>query len=109
MGSRWCQKCQSQVPDLKGLICETCGIPVKQNQTCEKCKSNPPTYRMMRSWAVFDKPVQNALHTLKYRHNIGIGDALAVQMKEFVESLNWDVDLLVPVPLGEKRLKRERV
>jgi ComF family protein len=60
---------------------------------------------MMRSWAVFDKPVQNALHTLKYRRNIGIGDALAVQMKKFVEFLNWDVDLLVPVPLGEKRLK----
>jgi ComF family protein len=62
-------------------------------------------YRMMRSWAVFDPPIQNALHTLKYRHNVGIGDALASQMAGFVLSLNWDIQALVPVPLGKKRLK----
>lgn len=59
----------------------------------------------MRSWAVFDSPVQNALHTLKYRRNMGIGDALARQMADFVRNLRWDVDLLIPVPLGKKRLK----
>jgi ComF family protein len=59
----------------------------------------------MRSWAVFDSPVQNALHTLKYRRNRGIADALAIQVADFVRSLHWDVELLVPVPLGEKRLK----
>jgi ComF family protein len=62
---------------------------------------------MLRSWAVFDSPVQNALHTLKYRKNLGLGDALAVQMVEFVRALNWPLDLLVPIPLGKKRL-RER-
>jgi ComF family protein len=41
----------------------------------------------MRSWAVFDSPVQNALHTLKYR------------------PLNWAIDLLIPVPLSKNRLK----
>jgi ComF family protein len=60
---------------------------------------------MMRSWAVFDSPVQNALHSLKYRRNIGIGDALAFQMLEFVRSLDWKIDLLIPVPLGKNRLK----
>jgi ComF family protein len=59
----------------------------------------------MRSWAVFDSPLQDALHTLKYRRNIGIGEALASQMAEFVRSLGWNVDMLVPVPLGKKRLK----
>jgi len=59
---------------------------------------------MMRSWAVFDSPVQNALHTLKYRRNMGIGDALARQMAGFVHSLGWDVDVLIPVPLGKMRL-----
>ncbi|HAV77516.1 MAG TPA: hypothetical protein DCX53_09220 [Anaerolineae bacterium] len=59
----------------------------------------------MRSWAVFDSPVQNALHTLKYRRNVGIGEAIARQMADFVQSLDWDVDMLVPVPLGKSRLK----
>lgn len=80
-------------------------MPTKQVGTCDKCKSEPPAYRKMRSWAVFDFPVQNALHTLKYRKNMGIADAIARQMADFVRSLRWDVDMLVPVPLGKMRLK----
>ena len=65
-------------------------------------------YRFMRSWAVFDSPIQNALHTLKYRRNMtGFGDVLAIQMAGFVRSLQWSFDTIVPVPLGRKRL-RER-
>jgi len=59
----------------------------------------------MRSWAVFDSPIQNGLHTLKYRRNLGIGEAIAAQMADFVRSLHWPVDMLIPVPLGKKRLK----
>ena len=105
MGKRWCPDCQARVPYVRDPYCQKCGIPIKQIGLCDKCKSNPPEYQMMRSWAVFDSPVQNALHTLKYRRNIGIGEALAEQLAEFVRSLAWNVDLLIPVPLGRKRLK----
>ena len=44
---------------------------------------------------------------MKYRRNIGLGEALAAQMVEFVNSLHCNLDILVPVPLGKKRL-RER-
>ncbi len=61
---------------------------------------------MMRSWAVFESPVQNGLHTMKYRRNIGLGEALAAQMVDFVTSLHWNIDILIPVPLGKKRLQQ---
>jgi ComF family protein len=60
---------------------------------------------MMRSWAVFDSPIQNGLHTMKYRRNIGLGESIAVQMVDFVHSQNWRLDLMMPVPLGKNRLK----
>jgi competence protein ComFC len=60
---------------------------------------------MMRSWAVFDSPAQNGLHTMKYKRNIALGEALALQMVEFVNSMQWDIDLLIPVPLGKKRMQ----
>jgi len=60
---------------------------------------------MMRSWAVFDSPIQNGLHTLKYRHNIGVGESIAIQMVEFVHALRWPVEIMIPVPLGKSRLK----
>jgi len=61
----------------------------------------------MRSWAVFDSPLQEALHTLKYRHNIAISYDIALAMTPFLRSLNWAVDVVVPVPLSSRRL-RER-
>jgi ComF family protein len=72
---------------------------------CEKCTSNPPAYRMMRSWAVFDSPIQNGLHTMKYRGNRAFGEALAVQIADFFHSLGWQVDMIIPVPLGRKRMQ----
>ena len=59
----------------------------------------------MRSWAVFDSPIQNALRTMKYRRNIGLGDMLAIQMTDFFYSLKWHVQAVLPVPLGKNRLK----
>jgi ComF family protein len=59
----------------------------------------------MRSWAVFDSPIQNGLHTIKYRRNIGLGESIGIQMVGFVRSLQWPVDIMIPVPLGKKRLK----
>jgi ComF family protein len=105
MGWRWCPSCQERVPRINKPFCDKCGIPTKRVNTCEKCRSNPPAYRMMRSWAVFDSPVQNALHTMKYRRNIGLGEMLAMQMTSFFYSLQWHVQAVIPVPLGRKRLK----
>ena len=105
MGWRWCPDCQARVPRIHKPFCEKCGIPTKGADLCEKCRANPPAYRMMRSWAVFDSPIQNGLHTMKYRRNIGLGEAIAMQMTDFVHSLHWQLDVLIPVPLGKKRLK----
>ncbi len=59
----------------------------------------------MRSWAVFDSPIQEALHTLKYRRNIGLGEALATQIAGYLRSVNWSIDLVIPMPLGKKRMQ----
>ena len=42
---------------------------------------------------------------MKYRGNIAFGESIAVQMADFVRSLHWSIDALLPVPLGKKRLK----
>jgi competence protein ComFC len=62
---------------------------------------------MMRSWLVFEGPIRNALHTLKYRRNMALGETLAKYLAEFVGTLGWPVKLVVPVPLGKGR-KNER-
>ena len=62
---------------------------------------------MMRSWLVFEGPIRNALHALKYRRNMALGEALAKHLAGFVGTLGWPVNVVVPVPLGKGR-KKER-
>ncbi len=59
----------------------------------------------MRSFAEFQGPIREAIHHLKYRHDIGLGDALALHMIEYFTHLNWEVDMVLPVPLSRERLE----
>lgn len=104
-GSRWCSDCQARVQVLKGILCELCGLPQDKAGICDACLADKPHFRALRAWAVFDDPVRSALHKLKYRRDLSMGDALASQMASFARDLNWQVDLLIPIPLGRKRYK----
>ena len=86
-------------------VCRNCGLPLSHPGQCSGCKEFVPPYTMMRSWLVFEGPIRHALHKLKYRRNLALGDALAQHLAEYVGTLGWPVDLVVPVPLGKKRAK----
>jgi competence protein ComFC len=104
-GYRWCDDCQRNIVLISKPYCDFCGIPLHGKASlCLDCQRERPRYRILRSWSTFDPPVQNALHRLKYRHDIGLGDALAVQLSGYVSNLNWPINLVVPVPLGKRRL-----
>ena len=87
------------------MLCEICGIPLGFPGICGGCSSDKPSFRALRAWTVFDDPVRNALHKLKYRRDISLGEALSAQMSSFLGDLNWPVDVIVPIPLSWKRLK----
>lgn len=106
-GFRWCPDCQKQVQIVPEPVCRNCGLPLSHPGLCPSCKASPPPYEMMRSWLVFEGPIRNALHKLKYRRNAALGDALAKHFAEYVGTLGWPVNLVVPVPLG-KESKKER-
>jgi competence protein ComFC len=104
-GYRWCPDCQKQVLTLPEPVCRTCGIPIFRPGQCPTCRSSPPKYKLLRSWLVFEGPIRNALHKLKYRRNMALGEALAKNLAEYSIKLGWPVELVVPVPLGKERTK----
>jgi competence protein ComFC len=104
-GSRWCAECQHRVQILNGTLCEVCGLPQDSDGICDTCRAERPHFRVLRAWAVFEDPVRKALHKLKYRRDIALGDALAAHMTDFVKALNWPIDMVIPIPLGRKRMK----
>ena len=105
IGSRWCAECQQRVKILSGTLCEICGLPLDKAGICDTCRADRPYFRALRAWAVFENPVQTALHKLKYRRDISMGDSLASHMLSFVRELNWPIDMIVPIPLGQERRK----
>lgn len=106
-GSRWCPNCQQQIHKIEPPVCDRCGDNVHQTGMCSRCERMPPSFTAIRSWAAFDGPVRNAIHRIKYRHDIALADMLSTSMISYLEELDWQIDLVLPVPLGKDRI-RER-
>lgn len=104
-GTRWCIECQKRVQVLSDPVCDVCGLPQARSGLCNRCRQGQSLFKQLRSWVVFENSAQNALHRLKYRRDIGLGEALSDQMSGFVKQLSWPVDMLVPIPLGKQRIK----
>lgn len=104
-GTRWCDGCQTRVVRPLEPVCEVCGTPQQLAGVCDGCRSSPPFYVALRSWSVFDQPVRQALHRLKYRRDMGLGEALAAAMGESIQNLGWPVEIVAPVPLSRNASK----
>ncbi len=104
-GSRWCPSCQLSIQRVPEPICQVCGTPQSHEGICQSCHSARPPYEALRSWTVFEGPIRKALHSLKYRRNISLGETLAEELALFARNLDWKIDTVVPVPSGRQRLK----
>lgn len=104
--THWCENCQSQVRLIQEIVCETCGKRINAPGRCPDCRVSPPPYTALRSWAMYGGPVRKAIHSLKYKGDISLGEILSRPMIELVERLGWNFDLLTPVPISLARKKR---
>jgi ComF family protein len=74
---------------------------------CRHCLTRPLNLTALRSWAQYEGCVQHAIQRLKYGRSISLGLILAESLTAIFTTLDWQVDLVIPVPLGVARL-RER-
>ncbi len=106
-GVSWCNECQSSVRKVEPPICERCGHSQTSSGWCETCTTFPPKFTAVRSWAMFEGPIRQAIHRLKYKRDVSLGVILARPMIAYLRELNWVIEGIIPVPLGVARL-RER-
>ena len=105
-GTRWCDRCQEKTEVISGDICRYCGKLATASGLCPSCAQKRPSYTIARSWAVYDGAIRSALHRLKYKRDIGLGEVLARPMVSLAQKLGWKVDLVIPVPMTAKHLKQ---
>jgi ComF family protein len=104
-GVRLCEDCRNSVQPLSGPLCPVCGEPVRVEGLCSDCITEPPAFDALRAYTLFDGKIRNALHRLKYRNDISLGDVLAPFLVELYNRQGWAVDIVTAVPLSKNRLR----
>jgi ComF family protein len=101
----WCEACQEAVKEIGTNICDICGQPWVIPGLCARCDRAKPYFTKLRSWAYYEGSVSEAIKRLKYKRNISLGFILAQPLYDLLNKLQWQIDAVIPVPLGVARLK----
>lgn len=103
-----CAACLTSIEFIKPPICEKCGKPVLRTvERCLDCRGRRISASEVRSVAVFDGALKEAVHALKYRHGRRLAHFLAQFIAVSVDSSFSDIDLITFVPMSRGK-KRQR-
>jgi ComF family protein len=104
-GTRWCGDCALNTIEIEPPICPICGNPNYNEEPCRRCLASRPLFTSMRSRAIYHGAIREAIHKLKYGHELGLGEVLARMMISSLQKLNWSLDIITSVPLGLVRFE----
>lgn len=109
-----CGQCVDGLDKLPQPYCLVCAAPGIIG-VCQWCRQYPQGFDLLRSPFLFQGPVRDAIHRLKYKGEWTAAGPLAGLMAEYLKlrfSSRWpgsrwpaSVDVLVPTPLHSRRLR----
>ena len=107
VGDFICAACSKKMSRILPPLCSRCGRPESSGAYCAECWGMKGSLDSIRSVFIFEGIVRQAVHELKYRNVRAMSDCLAGFMSLYFQEYGLSGDMLIPVPLHEKRL-RER-
>jgi ComF family protein len=105
IGAAWCPVCNAQVQVIGADVCPHCGRPQPNRFPCPQCRRSPIEIDGIRSAVIFEGPVRQAIHHLKYNGKIGLAEPLGSFLAERWRREPLPADMIVPVPLHQARLQ----
>jgi ComF family protein len=106
-GELICPTCRRALPKITPPLCPQCGKPQASGIVCPACISWQPEIDGIRSPFRFELTVRKAIHQLKYSNLRAVAVPLAELLNGFLTTNPVPAEVLVPVPLHQKR-ERER-
>lgn len=104
-GQQICLDCLQKIQYTSRDSCIYCGRSLPVRGICERCRQHPPAYQEVRSLAGYEGVIREIVVNLKYKADLGLSLAVAGMLVSLVQAENWQLDMVVPVPLSEKRFK----
>lgn len=108
---RFCAICFREASLVSEPFCRRCGIPFDDGPArsiCEACYAHPPSFGRARAVLAYDDLARRLILPLKYSGRSEVARAFASQMVRTGHSTFLRADLLVPVPMHTRRLRRRR-
>ncbi len=107
LGYRLCPKCTALIKPISPPICEHCGEPLSNFATRSQhhCEDMLTAVKFIRSYCVYKPPLSIAIHKFKYQRDIGMAEILSQYLLKLYNSIDYDADIIIPVPLNQDRLR----
>ena len=104
-GAYLCPNCRTDLPTLKPPYCALCAQP--QSATpCHWCRTAPLSLDGIIAPFLMEGAVREAVLQLKYRQVRGLAGVLAPLLQHRWQSAGLPGDLMAPVPLHPRRLRK---
>jgi ComF family protein len=100
-----CPDCFSKIYLIPQDVCSYCGSYTSKSGRCANCFGKVLPYEAYRGFAFYDGVIRKGIHHLKYQNDLTIGRYLAKILKTVYDRAGWVVDLIVPIPIGEKKME----
>jgi ComF family protein len=107
-----CSTCWAAMSFIERPYCERLGTPFAQDLgeglLSPQAVADPPVYERARAVARYDGPARTLVHRLKYADRTELARPMGAWMANAGKELLAEADLLVPVPLHQRRLISRR-
>ncbi|MEA1939743.1 MAG: ComF family protein [Candidatus Caldatribacteriota bacterium] len=112
-----CEDCFNTIEFIKHPYCMKCGKPLihsefflkNKNILCVNCREKKYSFEFARSVGTYNKVLRKCIHLFKYYREKKLAKPLGKLMIDYLlESKEFEkkIDLIIPVPLHEKGLKK---
>jgi len=111
---QFCLPCFRRVNFVSAPYCASCGVPLPFSafsgveEICEVCEARPPAYCRARAALRYDAMAKGLILPFKYADRTDLSRGLGRLMARAGAQLLARAQVLVPVPLHVRRLRRRR-
>lgn len=99
-----CSRCHRRLEPTPRAGCIGCGKPLETDPLpeaylCGSCRRVSPPYRRIESGWLYQPPLEEVIHAMKFRRLAFLGHHLGRELSHHHRHLGPESDLVVPVPL----------
>ncbi|MBN2373627.1 ComF family protein [bacterium] len=115
-----CKDCWAKAGEIVGPLCNKCGTPILSQDgggcdftyLCGICRQREWHFDIARAAYIFDGPVKDAIHLMKYQGHFLMGRWLGNKMAQIIAEEDYYKKkdkthcMIIPVPLSPERLRQ---